>query len=177
MKVALVAAVARNGVIGAGGALPWRIADDLLWFKKTTIGKPVVMGRKTFESIGKPLPGRDNIVITRKRIAADGIQVADGIEAALGLGRSAAEAAGADEVCVIGGGEIYAQALRYADRIYLTRVKADIAGDARFPTIRSKEWSERQVGAAKSGPKNQYDCSFFILDRIGAVLSESFDSH
>lgn len=165
-RLALVAAVAENGVIGAGGRLPWRISDDLKWFKKVTLGKPVIMGRKTFESIGRPLPGRDNIVVTRRPgWTSPGILVAATIDEALRLGRRLAVQSGAAEVCVIGGGELYRETVGAADRIYLTRVKAAVAGDARFPEIELSGWRAVLVGGAVAGEANDYSCDFFILDR------------
>jgi len=164
--VALVVAVSRNGVIGVDGGMAWRISDDLKWFKKNTMDKPVVMGRKTYQSIGKPLPGRDNIVITRRTaFSAGGVFVVRSIEDALTLARECAERRSAGEISVIGGGEIYAQTLALADRIYLTRVDVELEGDAVFPEIDSREWSERVDGSCKKSERNQYDCDFFILDR------------
>lgn len=166
MRVAFVVAVAEDGVIGAAGALPWRISDDLKWFRKVTLGKPVVMGRKTYESIGKPLPGRDNIVITREPAwRADGVIRAGTISEALRIAAARAAARGADEICVIGGAEIFEQTLPFADRIYLTRVEAAIEGDAYFPLPESEEWLETPAGGCQAGPKNQFSCRFFILDR------------
>ncbi len=169
MRIALVVAVARRGVIGAGGELAWRISDDLRWFKKVTLGKPIIMGRKTFDSIGRALPGRDNIVVTRNAgFVADGVFTARSIEAAIKLGQECAAQNGADEVCIIGGGEIYAQSLAEADRIYLTRIDAEIDGDAFFPEIEEGEWHWRRESAAEKNERNEYDCEFFILDRAGA---------
>ena len=168
VRISLVVAVARNGVIGANGDLAWRISDDLKWFKSVTMGKPMVMGRKTFESIGKALPGRDNIVATRARdFRAERIFIARSVPEALELARGCARAAEADEVCVIGGGEIYGQTLERADRIYLTRVDAEPAGDAYFPPVDSRQWRESREGGCEKTPQNQHACEFFILDRRG----------
>ncbi len=167
MRIALVVAVARNGVIGAGGDLIWRISDDLKWFKKTTLGKPVVMGRKTFESIGKPLPDRDNIVISRRSdFAPEGVMIAQTIDEALQLAREWARASDAEEVCIIGGGEIYAQTLPIADRLYLTRVDAAPEGDVYFPDLDMNEWNARCESTAEENERNQHACEFFILDRV-----------
>lgn len=161
-RVALVVAVSRNGVIGDQGKLPWRISDDLKWFKKVTLGKPVVMGRKTFESIGKALPGRANIVVTRAAgWSAEGAVRAGGVDEALRL----ADEAGADEICVIGGGEIYAQTIGMADRIYLTRVDLSLEGAIRFPEIAEGDWRWTADGGCEKSEKNEYSCEFFILDR------------
>lgn len=172
-KLALVVAAARNGVIGAGGDLIWRISDDLKWFKSVTMGKPIIMGRKTFASIGKALPGRDNIVITRSAdFAPDQTYVARSLEDALELGQNCAVAAGVGEICVIGGGEIYAQTIACADRIYLTRVDAKVDGDTFFPAIDSGDWVEKQAGSAEKNHHNEYACKFFILDRRERIRSK-----
>ncbi len=131
VAVAMIVARAENGVIGKGGALPWHISEDLKHFKRMTVGKPIVMGRKTFESIGKPLPKRTNIVITRNRNwSAEGVVTAEDLPTALALAFENAHSTGADEVMIIGGAEIYSQALTHAARIYLTEVHADYDGDA-----------------------------------------------
>ncbi len=166
MKIALVVAVARDGAIGVGGALPWRISDDLKWFKKVTAGKPVIMGRKTFTSIGKALPGRDNIVATRSQgFKAPGAFTTGSITEAITLARGCALARGVDEICIIGGAEIYAQTLPLATHIYLTRVYADIAGDVHFPVLEAEDWSERRESACEKNQRNDYGCEFFMLER------------
>ena len=130
MQVMLIAAVARNGVIGLNNQLPWRLPEDLRHFKASTLGKPVIMGRKTWESLGRPLPGRHNLVVSRQAgFTASGAQVFGTLDAAL----AAAAATGAAEACVIGGGELYRQALALADRLVLTEIDRDFAGDAFFP--------------------------------------------
>jgi dihydrofolate reductase len=139
--VSLVVAAAANGVIGRDNAMPWHLPEDLAHFKRLTLGHPVVMGRKTYESIlatlGKPLPGRTNIVVTRQPgFAAPGCTVVGSLEAALGAAREA------DEVFVIGGAEIYRLALARADRVYLTRIDAAFEGDATFPALDPAEWRE-----------------------------------
>ncbi len=139
--VSLVVAAAANGVIGRDNRMPWHLPEDLAHFKRLTLGHPVVMGRKTYESIvaalGKPLPGRTNIVITRQiGFAAPGCTVAASLEAALGAARAA------DEVFVIGGAEVYRLALARADRVYLTRIDATFEGDAIFPALDPTEWRE-----------------------------------
>ncbi|MFC2953950.1 dihydrofolate reductase [Marinicaulis aureus] len=163
-------AVARNGVIGAEGGLAWKISDDLKSFKAATIGKPIIMGRKTFDSIGRPLPGRDNIVVTRApSFSAEGTFIARTIEGAIKLARGLAAASGADEIAIIGGAEIYAQTLARTQRIYLTRVDADVEGDVRFPEIDSRDWAERLVGACEKNDRNEHACQFFILDRRSRI--------
>ena len=145
---ALVAALARNRVIGVGNRLPWRLPEDLARFKRLTMGAPVIMGRKTRESIGRPLPGRRNIVVTRERAATwEGCVVAHSLDEALALADDAAEA------FVIGGAELYAQALPRADRLYLTLIDADYAGDAWFPEFDAAAWREvaRESGVSADG--------------------------
>ncbi len=134
--IVLVVAVAENGVIGRDNAMPWRIKSDLKYFRSVTINKPVIMGRKTYASIGKPLPGRTNIVVTRNSdFAAPGILVAPGIEQALSAARGDALRRGTNEIAVIGGTEIFAQTMAVADRIALTRVHANPPGDTYMPAI------------------------------------------
>ncbi len=137
MKLAVIAAVARNGAIGKDNALLWRLPEDLKFFKRTTLGHPVIMGRKTFESIGRPLPGRRNIVITRNtQWRHEGVDVACSLDAALAL------LSGDDEPFVIGGGEIYAQALPRADVVVLTEVDAEFSGDTFFPQWNREAFNE-----------------------------------
>lgn len=143
MITALVVAMAENRVIGRDGGLPWHIPGDLKLFKQTTMGKPIVMGRKTWESLGRPLPGRPNIVITRDAgYKAEGADVANGLDQALDLAASLAADLGTDEVMVIGGAEIYRLALPKADRLYLTEVALAPDGDAHFPEFDQNEWVE-----------------------------------
>lgn len=140
--IALIAAVARNGVIGRDNQLPWRLPGELKYFKAVTLGKPVVMGRKTFESLGKPLPGRTNIVITRDKLyAAADIVIVDSVEAALQQADAIAQRDAAAEIMVIGGADIYRQTLALADRLYLTQVQAEVEGDAYFPDVNFVDWS------------------------------------
>lgn len=143
-RIALIVARARNGVIGRDGRLPWRIAGELAHFKRTTIGHPILMGRKTWESIGRPLPGRRNIVVTR-----NAGYVAQGAEVATSLAQALALCAEADQVFVIGGAELYAQALPLAARAIVTEIDADFDGDTRFPALDPAQWQEvaREPGA------------------------------
>jgi dihydrofolate reductase len=160
-RITLAAAVARNGVIGAGGRLPWRASDDLRRFKALTLGHPVIMGRTTFESIGRALPGRVNIVLTRTSgwRAPETVVAAD-FDAAIACAGPAAE------IFVIGGAEVYAAALGRADRIQLTRIDADVEGDVRFPALAPGEWRRVFAGSAEKGPRNDYPCRFFVLERL-----------
>ena len=164
--VALIAAVARNGVIGSTGALPWRLASDLKHFKTATLGKALVMGRKTFQSIGGPLSGRTIIVVTRDRaFTAEGVSVAGDVEQALTLARSAANAAGADEIIVAGGGEIYAQTIDRASRLHVTEVDLAPSGDARFPAIDPAVWREVSRRKGERGPRDEADFAFVEYER------------
>lgn len=174
IPVTLVVAAARNGVIGRGGALPWRLPSDLNRFKALTLGKPVVMGRKTFQSIGRPLPGRPNLVITRDAgFDAPGIRVFSGLDPALAAARAMAAEAGVPEVCVIGGAEIYAQALPLAARIQLTRVDLAPDGDAVFPEPDPAVWVEVAREDVAAGPGDDCGFSLVTLERsqTGSVQS------
>ncbi|MDO9460732.1 MAG: dihydrofolate reductase [Alphaproteobacteria bacterium] len=163
MRISLIAAVAENGVIGREGGLPWRIPEDLKFFKVTTLGKPIIMGRKTYQSIGKPLPGRVNIVMTRDRVwHAAGVSVVHDLEAALRM----AQETGADEAMIIGGADIYEMALPRADRIYLTRIEREFDGDAMFPMLDPIEWTET-ARTGKTAQDVPFDYSFVILERQG----------
>jgi len=158
MTVTLLAALSRNRVIGRGNQLPWHIAEDLKRFKALTLGHPVIMGRKTYESIGRPLPGRDNIVVSRSPdLSAPGCRVAHSVAAAVAAALTAASAAG--EIFVIGGAQIYALALPLADRLQLTEVEAAIDGDAYFPEYDPMDWREvsRVPGSTPGPPGLRYD--------------------
>lgn len=166
IPVALIAAVARNGAIGRDNSLPWRLSGDLQFFKRTTLGKPVVMGRVTFESIGRPLPGRDNIVISRNAAwSAEGVHSAASLEEALQLARQSAAASGAEEVMVIGGGQIYRQALPRAERIYLTEVDAEVEGDAFFPAL-GDCWVESGRTCYPASERDEYNYCLVQYDRL-----------
>jgi dihydrofolate reductase len=162
-RIALVVAVAENSVIGRDNKLPWRIPEDMRWFKDKTMGKPVIVGRKTYESFPKrPLPGRTNIVVTRDRsYRADGAVVVHSLDAAL----DAAARERPEEIAIIGGTELYAQILPKADRIYLTRVHGAFEGDATFPALNADEWRESLIGDYPSSPERPIGYSFVILDR------------
>ena len=143
MTVVLIAAVGRNGVIGRDNDLPWRIREDLQHFKQLTLGHTLVMGRKTYDSIGRPLPGRRTVVVTRQPDwSAPGVEVAHSLEEALKLADSNETQATGSDVYVAGGGEIYRQALPYADRLELTEVDQSPAGDTTFPTLDPTQWAE-----------------------------------
>ena len=160
MIITIVAAIARNGVIGQDNQLPWHLPADLRHFRQLTLGKPVIMGRKTFESIGKPLPGRDNIVISRQKdYEVLGARVVPSIADALNETGSAAEA------MVIGGAMIYELVLPLCQRMQLTLVDADIPGDSRFPAYDAREWDEVARDHHPADAENDYDYSFITLKR------------
>jgi dihydrofolate reductase len=168
-RLCLIVAMARNRVIGRDGGLPWRLSADLKYFKSVTMGKPVLMGRKTFESIhamlGGPLPGRANIVITRDvDYGAEGCLVVHGFEAAVRAAEDIAQNDGVDEIMVIGGAEIYTRALGEADRLYLTEVDADIDGDARFPDFDRTRWREISREDHPASDAEALGYSFVTLD-------------
>ena len=170
VSIALVIAAAENGVIGRGGGLPWRIPSDLKMFRRLTLGKPIIMGRKTYLSIGKPLDQRDNIVVTRDpAFYAPGVTIAASVEAALTKARALATAKGVEELMVIGGAEVYRQALPLADRIYLTRVHAKPEGDVLIPPLSPGEWREVSREALPRDAKDEHACTFVILQRIAEV--------
>lgn len=160
--IALVAAAARNDVIGSDNHLPWHLPADLKHFKQVTIGKPVIMGRKTFESIGRALPGRANIVITqRPDYTAPGCRVVNTVDQALNA------AGDSDEVMIIGGATLYAACLARATRIYLTRIHHEFPGDARFPALDARQWREVDRRDCPADEKNPYAHSFIVLERRG----------
>jgi dihydrofolate reductase len=163
MQVAIVVAAAENGVIGAANRLPWHLPDDLRRFKSLTLGKPLVMGRRTFESIGRPLPGRTSIVVSRQPgLGISGCIVTGTIEAAL----AAAGATGAGEVMIVGGAEIYRQVLPRTNVIHLTRVHAHIDGDVRFPELRAGEWREVDIEHHPADDRHAHAFSFVTLERV-----------
>jgi len=166
MKLAIIVAQAQNRTIGINNKLPWHLPEDLKYFKQVTMGKPIIMGRKTFDSIKRPLPGRTNIVITRDASwQHDGVRVVHSLTEARELAESICLIEGQDEAMVIGGSEIYNQALADCDRLYLTQVHAEVEGDAHFPAFAAEQWQElgRQDYAADGC--NPYDYSFIVLDR------------
>jgi len=167
IKTSLIVAVSENGIIGKDNDMPWKISSDLQYFKKVTMDKPVIMGRKTFESIGKPLPGRVNIVITRDtNFTAEGVITAHSVDMALDVAKSMAEVKKIKEVMVIGGAQIYELCLPEADRLYLTRIHAEIDGDTSFADLNPKEWIEYSREDHQAGEKDSHDYSFIVLDRV-----------
>lgn len=167
LPIVLVAAVSENGVIGRAGGLPWRISSDLKRFKADTMGRPIVMGRKTWETIGRPLPGRINIVVTRDRnFSADGAEVAHTVaEALLIAERRASELDPGDAICVIGGGELYNRTIGVADRLIITRVKGEFEGDTRFPPIDPRKWRMVHDENVPRGERDSHDTRYTVYER------------
>ena len=166
MNILLVAAIAQNGVIGRGNALPWRLKSDMQHFRALTMGKPVVMGRKTYLSIGKPLKGRTTIVVSRDRgFSAPGIVVAPSLDAALTAARGDALRRNADTIVVAGGAEIYAQAMPLATRRAITLVHKRIEGDAYFPAIDPNEWHEIARGEHEAAAEDEAAFAFATYER------------
>ncbi len=160
MTISLVVAASTNNVIGRDGGLPWHLPDDLRHFKRLTTGKPVIMGRRTFESIGRPLPNRHNLVMTRDPdYAAEGCDVVTSVDEALDA------AAGAGEVMVIGGGQVYRDFLPHADRIYLTRVQAEVDGDTYFPEIGEAEWLLVSTEHHADDDRHDYAFDLMVFER------------
>ncbi len=169
VQLAVIVAAAENGVIGRNNALPWHLPEDLRYFKRVTMGKPIVMGRKTFESIGRALPGRTNIVISRQRdFSADGVRAVASLEEALALAEDIAVIDGVDELMVIGGAEVYRAALPRAQRLYLTQVHAEMEGDARLPEVEWAQWREVSRESWPASESNPYPYSFVVFERVCA---------
>jgi dihydrofolate reductase len=166
MKIVLIAAFAQNRVVGINNALPWHLPEDLKYFKRTTSGKAIIMGRKTYDSIGRPLPNRTNIVITRNsEFKADGVQVVSSLKAAIELAKEVNFINGVDEVMIIGGASIYQESLPVAERLYLTHVHANVEGDAYFPEVDFSQWQESSRDDYSASDKNPYDYSFVVYDK------------
>lgn len=160
MLLTAVVAVADNGVIGREGGLPWHLPADLKHFKAMTMGRPVLMGRRTFESIGKALPGRRNLVVTRRPLAVPGVEAVGSIDEALAL------VADAPEVAIIGGAQIWRDTLPRIGRIHLTRVHADVDGDTFFPDLDPLHWRETERREQPADERNAYPLTFVTLERI-----------
>jgi dihydrofolate reductase len=148
LPVSLIVAATRNQVIGRDNQMPWHLSADLRYFKQRTLGKPIIMGRKTWESLGRPLPGRLNIVVTRQTdIALEGAEVFADLQAAIARGQEWACEQGVDEVMVIGGGQLYQQALALTQRVYLTRIDLELEGDTFFPVLDAQQWQQTEAQA------------------------------
>jgi len=166
-EIFLIAAVAENGVIGADGAMPWRLKSDLRRLKALTLGKPVVMGRKTFDSIGRPLPGRTNIVVTRDPdFRSPGVVVTGAVADAIAIATGDALRRFATEIAIIGGAEIYAQSIGGADRLEITEVHARPDGDTHFPAIDASDWQEVARQRNSAGPDDSADFSYVTFRRV-----------
>lgn len=166
VELALMAARARNQCIGRNNELPWRLPGDLQYFKRVTRGKPVIMGRRTWESLNRALPGRTNIVITRSPdYEAEGGEVVHSLDEALELGEQVAARDNAGEVVVIGGADIFRTALARSDRVYMTEVHADVEGDTFFPDMDAGHWQEVQRDDYSVQPGDEYDYSFVVYER------------
>ncbi|WP_368194902.1 type 3 dihydrofolate reductase [Aeromonas sp. R2-2] len=162
MKISMIAAMAHDRVIGKDNQMPWHLPADLAHFKRVTLGKPVLMGRKTFESIGRPLPGRRNLVISRNpNYQAEGIEVVGSVEAALAL----LAGSSVEELMVIGGGHLYGQLLPRADRLYLTRIDLAVEGDTRFPAFDDGQWQRIECESHPADEKNPHPYSFETWQR------------
>ncbi len=160
MKVSLIVAYDRNRAIGKDNAMPWHLPADLAFFKRTTMGHPIVMGRNTFESIGRPLPGRRNLVVSRSgNVAAAGVEVFASLDGAI-------RSAGGNEVFVIGGAQLYAAALPLAARIYATEIHGEFPADVFFPALEPAHWRETSRVHCAADQKNPHDADFVVYDRI-----------
>ena len=169
----MIAGVAANNVIGRGGGIPWRIPSDMAFFKRTTMGKPIVMGRKQYESVGRPLPGRTNIVVTRQAgYQPDGVIVIGGLEEAIGRAKAIAEVDGKDEAMIIGGGDIYAQCMAFADKLYISHVALRPEGDVLFPAIDPSQWTVVEEPPATPDPRDEavYRIAIYARRRQGLPL-------
>ena len=168
VKLSMIVARARNGSIGKDGTLPWRLADDLKLFKQATLGKPIIMGRKTWESLPrKPLPDRQNIVLTRHwDYSAPGARVYSNINAAIAAGRAIAQKSGVDEIFIIGGQSLFERAMPLTERLYITEVDADIDGDVFFPPITDNDFIEAGSTSYPADDRNQYAFTYRILERV-----------
>ena len=168
MRISIIAAIATNGVIGRNGQLPWRLSKDLQRFKRLTMGHTIIMGRRTWESIGRPLPGRSTIVVTRQHdypTGSSSVQIAASLDEMLQRAAEARE----EEAFIVGGAELYAEALPQADRLYFTEVAADVTGDTYFPlnfdTFEWDEWDSLETDAHDADSENDHACIFVTLQR------------
>lgn len=166
MKLSIICAMDENLVIGRKNSLPWHLPEDLKHFKRTTMGNCIIMGRKTFESIGRPLPGRTNIIVTRNRdYEVENARVVDSLGDAIELAENISHIDGSDEAFVIGGAELYKHALPLAERLHLTMVHAEVEGDTYFPAIDTSEWLEVSRQRFDADQHNPYDYSICVFER------------
>ncbi|MGR6980572.1 type 3 dihydrofolate reductase [Testudinibacter sp. P27/CKL/0425] len=159
MQISLIVAFTQNRVIGKDNQMPWHLPRDLAWFKRNTLNRLVIMGRKTFESIGRPLPNRTNIVLSRNPFVHHGVQWADSLPTALERCRDV------EEVMIIGGGELFKQSLPLADKLYLTEIQTALEGDTFFPQIDFNQWKLVSEEYSQADDNNRYDCRFMILEK------------
>ncbi|MGC6405269.1 type 3 dihydrofolate reductase [Bisgaard Taxon 45] len=159
MTLSLIVAMTKNHVIGKDNQMPWHLPADLAWFRQNTTGKPVIMGRKTFESIGRPLPKRTNVVLSRQPYEREGIVWQNSLESALAFVKDA------PEIMLIGGGELFKHYFNKADKIYLTEIQTELEGDTFFPEIAWQDWDIEHHEWRHADENNAYDCRFFILRR------------
>lgn len=157
MSLSLIVAMTKNRVIGKDNQMPWHLPADLAWFRQNTTGKPVIMGRKTFESIGRPLPKRTNIVLSRQPFEYDGVIWKDSLESAVDFVRDS------EEIMLIGGGQLFNEYVSKADRLYLTEIQTELDGDTFFPSINWDEWHIEFEQYRPADEQNPYDCRFLIL--------------
>ncbi|KNE84557.1 type 3 dihydrofolate reductase [Aggregatibacter aphrophilus] len=157
MSLSLIVAMTKNRVIGKDNQMPWHLPADLAWFRQNTTGKPVIMGRKTFESIGRPLPKRTNIVLSRQPFEHDGVIWKDSLESAVDFVRDS------EEIMLIGGGQLFNEYVSKADRLYLTEIQTELDGDTFFPSINWDEWHIEFEQYRSADEQNPYDCRFLIL--------------
>jgi len=166
MKLSLIVAQSKNRVIGNNNELPWRLPKDLQYFKRVTLGKPIIMGRKTYDSIGRPLPGRVNIVISSNQaLVIEGVTVVTSLQGALDLAKVVCEEQEIDEVMVMGGAQVYRQALPLVDRLYITQVDAVIDGDAFFPEIDYSHYQQVDDEQHFADESNPYNYQFLTFDK------------
>jgi len=172
--LSMIVATADNNIIGKDNDMPWHLPADLAYFKKVTLGKPIIMGRKTYESIGRPLPGRRNIVISRdETYAASGIDTVVSVEQALSLVDGSDGNEAVDEIMVIGGGAIYKHCLPKADRLYVTHINAAIDGDTQFPHYDDGSWQKTSSELRESDDKNIYNLDFCIYQRVSRASHDA----
>jgi dihydrofolate reductase len=169
IKIVIIVAVSENGIIGRDGEMPWKLSTDLKRFKALSMGKPLVMGRKTFESVGsRPLPGRPHIIVSRShKFEMPSVETVGSLEEALDRGRAIAAETGVDEVCVVGGGEIYRQALGLTDMLHVTHVNTTVEGDTSFPRIDPEKFELIEETAVPAGEKDNYPTRYAIYRRRG----------
>jgi dihydrofolate reductase len=164
MRISIIVAVAENGIIGRSGQLPWRLSDDLRRFKQLTMGHTIIMGRRTWDSIGRPLPGRRTVVVSRScdfRTNVEGVETTTNLDQALAI----AKAAGDNEAFIVGGAELYRESLEKANRLYLTRVRAAVEGDTSFPDVAWNNWTLVESEEHDASEKNEFACRFETYDR------------